>query len=302
MFVHPAITLKQLRCFSEAYHLRSLAEAAKALGITQSAASRRLGDLETALEVNLFERAGRRLVPTPAAELLLRYCEAAMLQLNTGLDLVSREGTPAAPELAIGALPTVASTLVPDALLRLRALAPRLVIRVETGAGDQLLPRLKSGHLDIMLGRMAPVDTLQGLDFEPLYADRLAFVARPDHPLAGGPLELAQLSGYPMIVPPANAVIRPVVETFMIGRGLGLPDERIETTSASVAEPLLLASDAIWAISRGVGLPAVRAGKLAFLPIDTSETVGSVGMTSRADEEATPELALLKDLLRQLSD
>lgn len=298
MAMQTIVTLKHLRCFSEAYHLRSLAEAAKALGITQSAASRRLGDLEAALGVSLFERLGRQLVPTPPAELLLRYAEAAMLQLNTGLDLVAGNAAQAAPELAIGALPTVSSTLVPAAVLRLRALAPRFVIRIETGAGDQLLPRLRAGHLDVVVGRMAQVAALDGLAFEPLYPDRLAFVVRSGHPLAGGAVELAQIGSYPMILPPANAVIRPAAETFLIARGIGLPDDRIETTDASVAEPLLLGSDAIWAISRGAALPAVEAGRLAFLSLDTADTVGSVGLTTRAETDFVPELDLLRDVLK----
>jgi LysR family pca operon transcriptional activator len=295
--VQPAnVTLKQLRCFTQAHHLRSLAEAAGALGITQSAASRRLGDLEEALGTRLFERVGRRLVPTPPADLLLRYAEAAMLQLNTGLDLVT-DDAPAAATLAIGALPTVASTLVPAAVLRLRAKAPRFVVRIETGAGDQLLPRLRAGHLDVVIGRMAPVAALDGLEFEPLYADRLAFVVRAGHPLLGRPVEIAQFGRYPMIVPPANAVIRPAVETHLMARGIGLPDDRIETTDASVAEPLLLASDAIWAISRGVAAPAVDAGRLAFLPVDTADTVGPIGLTTRADDAGRTEIALLRDAL-----
>ncbi|MBO6639116.1 MAG: LysR family transcriptional regulator [Roseitalea sp.] len=291
------VTLKQLRCFTEAYHLRSLAEAANALGITQSAASRRLGDLEQALGVSLFERVGRRLVPEPSADLLLRYAEAAMLQLNTGLDLVSASQGNASPTLAIGALPTVASTLVPAAVLRLRAKAPRFIVRIETGAGDQLLPRLRAGHLDVVIGRMAPVSALDGLEFEPLYADRLAFVVRAGHPLLSEPIEIAQLATHPMILPPANAVIRPAVEAHLMARGIGLPDKRIETTDASVAEPLLLASDAIWAISRGVAVPAVRAGRLAFLPLDTADTVGPIGLTTRADDAGRTELALLRDAM-----
>lgn len=297
MLMNTNVTLKQLRCFTEAYHLRSLAEAAKALGITQSAASRRLSELEAAIGVSLFERVGRRLVPAPQAQLLLRYAEAGMLQLNTGLDLVSSGNSQVAPEMSIGALPTVASTLVPAAVLRLRAMVPRLVIRIETGAGDQLLPRLRAGHLDVVMGRMAPVAALEGLEFEPLYADRLALVVRADHPLIGGPIELAQIGLYPMILPPANAVIRPAAENFLMARGIDIPDDRIETTDASVAGPLLQASNAIWAISRGVAAAAVRAGWLAFLPIDTADTVGPIGLTYRAEDKDKTELALLRDTL-----
>ncbi|MBO6639323.1 MAG: hypothetical protein JJ920_16680 [Roseitalea sp.] len=58
-----------------------------------------------------------------------------------------------------------------------------------------------------------------------------------------------------------------------------------------------MASDAIWPISRGVTVPAVRAGRLAFLPLDTADTVGPISRTTRADDAGSTELALLRDAI-----
>ena len=49
----------------------SLTKAGNVLFLTQSALSRQLADLERRLGVALFQRSGRRMVPTPAAERLL---------------------------------------------------------------------------------------------------------------------------------------------------------------------------------------------------------------------------------------
>lgn len=291
------VTLKHLRCFMEVYHLGSLAEAALSLGITQSAASRRLSDLEEVLQRPLFAREGRRLRPKAEALLLLRYAEAALLKLNMGLDLVTGTAAAARPVLAIGALPTVAATLVPKAILQLRQIAPRLLIRVETGSGDQLLPRLRAGQLDAVVGRMAPVDQLRDLRFDPLFQDRLAFVVRTGHPLTKTLCRLADFAAFPMILPPPTAVVRPIVEGFLIARGIALPEDRMETTADAVAAALLRASDAIWAISRGVAEAAVAEGRLVFLPVDTADTIGAIGVTRRDDDETETELTLLLDTL-----
>jgi len=293
------VTLKHLRCFVEVFHSQSVADAARTLSITQSAASRRVTDLETALGRPLFERKGRRLIPNTSAQLLLRHAEAALQKLSAGLDLVSAEIGAERPEIAIGALPTVAATLVPQVILQMRAAIPELLIRVETGAGDQLLPRLKAGQLDCVIGRMAPVDQLTGLHFDPLFLDRLAFVTRAKHPLAEIRPSLSEISNYPVILPPSNAVVRPVVEMFLTSRGVGIPDDRIETTAASVAMAILKQTDAIWLISRGVAEAAVAEGRLAFLQIDTVDTIGSIGMTRRGDDDSCPpELTLFFDILR----
>ncbi len=301
MYPHDSVTLKHLRCFIEVYHRGNVADAARALGITQPAASRRLSDLETLLGVALFDRHGRRLVPNATAGLLVRYAEAAVVKLRNGLDLLVGDTETDGTVLSVGALPTVAGTLIPRAVLRLRQAAPGLTLRIETGAGDQLLPLLRAGRLDAVVGRMAPVASLRGLTFETLYQDRLAFAARHDHPLAGAPIGVQELLAYPMICPPPSAVIRAIVEEFLAARGATLPRDRIETTAVAVAVPLLLASDAVWAISKGVAEPETGPGRLALLALDTVDTIGSIGITWRADEDDRTDLVLLRDVLRDLA-
>lgn len=294
------VTLKHLRCFIEVYHSHSVAEAARTLSITQSAASRRIADLEAALSLPLFQRRERKLIPNSAAHLLLRHTESALHTLGTGLDRVSARKSAECPVLSIGALPTVAGTLVPRAVLKLRAVIPDVIVRIETGAGDQLMPRLQAGRLDCVVGRMATVDRLEGLHFDALYQDRLALVTRAQHPLAQDESpNLAEVLRYPVILPPENAVIRPVVEALLKSRGMGFPADRIETTATSVAMSILKQTDAIWFISRGVAEAAVAYGGMAFLKIDTLDTIGSIGMTRRADKEnCAPELLVFFDMLR----
>jgi LysR family pca operon transcriptional activator len=64
----------------------------------------------------------------------------------------------------------------------------------------------------------------------------------------------------------------------------------IETVSDSFGRAYLDRHDAIWIISRGVVYSDVQSGRLAPLDIDTSETRGAVGFTTRAD--ALPSLSL----------
>jgi LysR family pca operon transcriptional activator len=57
-------------------------------------------------------------------------------------------------------------------------------------------------------------------------------------------------------------------------------------------------SDAIWVISEGVVAPDIAAGDTAVLPIDTSETRGAVGLTTRADVPSPPGAELLARCLQ----
>lgn len=59
--------------------------AAEALGMTQPAVSIALGELETFYETRLFDRVGRRLVPTEAGERLLCHAEAILSRMETSV-------------------------------------------------------------------------------------------------------------------------------------------------------------------------------------------------------------------------
>lgn len=290
---------RQLACFIEVARAGSIQEAARRLAITQPAASRRLRDLEAVLGVALFARAHRKLILTEAGAVFLRYAEAAGLTLRQGVEAVTGSAGAARPVVAIGALPTAAGTLVPAAAARLRAMAPHTLIRVETGASRLLLGELRAGRLDLIVGRMPEPERMRGLTFEHLYSDRLAFVARAGHPLAGQAAPgLDAVLAHPLILPPDTAVIRPLAEAFLLARGAGWPDAAVETTSVAVAASYLAESDAVWVISQGVARPRVTAGELTFLAVNTAATLGSIGITLRAEGDARPETRLAIDALK----
>src|SRR3954469_6744992 len=61
------VTLRQLQAFTGVYRTRSITRAALELGVTQSAASLLIQQLEAQLGVKLFDRTTRAVQPTPAA-------------------------------------------------------------------------------------------------------------------------------------------------------------------------------------------------------------------------------------------
>lgn len=285
-----ALSLRQLRCFLAVARTRSVAEAARELGLTQPAASRRIQEMESRLGLRLFERVGRRMEPTAAAAPLRRAAEAALTTLGQGV----RAARGGAPEtVRIGAMPTVSGGLVPRVAADLAAGRPDLTVRIETGMGEALLDRLRAGRLDLVVGRMGRAESLRSLAFEPLYRDRLGAFARPGHALAGRTAGAAELATAPLILPPPDAVVRPTVDAFLAARGLGARPA-FETAEPSVAAALLRGGDAVWIISAGAGEGLVQAGALAAIELDAEDTIGDVGIARRADDR--PGLAVLAAL------
>ena len=74
--------MQTLRLFSDVARRRSFSEAAKLHGVTQSAASQRLGALEKRLGVTLFDRSVRPLALTEAGEIFLEGCSELLDQYD----------------------------------------------------------------------------------------------------------------------------------------------------------------------------------------------------------------------------
>src|SRR5690606_14788587 len=95
------------------------------------------------------------------------------------------------------------------------------------------------------------------------------------------------------------SIIRPFAERFLIAHGIAELPVEIETVSDAFGRAFLRRTDAIWIISEGVVANDLEAGDFELLPIDTSETRGSVGLTTRVDVAASPSLEILMRTLRE---
>lgn len=87
--------------------------------------------------------------------------------------------------------------------------------------------------------------------------------------------------------------------TLPIAHGIPELPVEIETVSDSFGRALLRQSDAIWIISEDVVIGDLIDGTLERLPVDTSETRGSVGLATRADVEIDTAAAILARTVRE---
>ncbi len=139
--------LKELRTFLAVVRYGTFARAGTQIGLTQSAVSAQIQRLENELGFALFDRtgrsaslnaAGKRIVEV-AQELLVVYARLATQDAaseNAGL-------------LRVGAIASVQSSLLVDAIQQFRAASPGWRIRVSPGVSLNLLAQVDSGELDL---------------------------------------------------------------------------------------------------------------------------------------------------------
>ena len=140
---------------------------------------------------------------------------------------------------------------------------------------------------------------MTGLAFEHLYSERVSFVVRPGHPLlAETSFALTRIQGFTVLMPTEGAIIRPQVEHWLIAHGLPTLPDQIETVSMPFGRRYTRNSDAVWIISHGVVEDDIDEGVLAELPVDTSDTRGPVGLTTRADTPPSLPTLMLMQAIR----
>ncbi len=298
--IDPRIKLRHLVCFLEVARLKSVGNAADLLHISQPAVSKTIQELEQLLGGSLFDRSKRKLFLTPFGEVFNRYASTSLAALRQGIDVA--RGTHEATTVRVGALPTVSARILPDAVEAFTATGTGVHTRVITGPNDYLLTLLRTGDVDFVIGRMTEPEAMVGLSFEHLYSERVVMAVRPGHPLlAEQPFELPMIEAYQTLMPTPNSVIRNLVDRMLLAHGITHLRDEIETVSNAFGRAYVRQTDAIWIISEGVVAVDVAEGQLALLPVDTSETTGPVGLTTRTDTISTLAADSLKQAVRDVA-
>lgn len=297
------IGLRHLSCFVVVAQERTLARAAARLHLSQPAVSKTLSELERMAGRHLVDRGRAGTSLTAAGEQFLRYATEVTQAMDAAAAALSGAGAAQAATVHVGALYTVAGGLLARAIARLQARRPDVACTVEMAHNPELLDALKAGELDFAVGRMAEPSMMRGVSFELLYAESVAAVVRPGHPLTAAPGGLVSpraLLSYLVLIPQAGTAPRLQAEGIFAAGGAGLPARRVETQSSSVARSLTLLSDAIWITPAHAVALDVERGWLSRVNVPVPAAAEPVGLLSRSGgrlgELAEALMGILRDL------
>lgn len=294
------LTLKQLRALSAVYRTRKLSDAARDLHVTQSAVSVLIKQVETALEVPLFDRTTRSLVPTVA-------CENAIGTVNRILDDIRmldqsvrdmrdlKRGT-----VRLTATPATGMAILPEPVRQFRGRFPAIRLVIDDCAPNQFLSNILEEKVEFGLG-VAPSDTAQ-FDCTPITQDVLCCVLPRDHALAGrDSLAWAEIANEPLILSRRDYGVRSLVEKVL----------QSETgTAPTVAAEVGFLSSATWMATSGVGLCILpeRLARLYFLdelaviPLTNPTVIRPISLVSKRGRSLTPASSQFVRVLREVYD
>lgn len=214
-----SLNLKHLAGFAAVARLRSFTVAARQLHVSQPALTVQIRQLEETLGVLLLQRTTRSVRLTPAGAALAPSVEQLIAGLDTAIAGARALAQPARESIRIAALPSVAATLLPRIIATFRKRNAAIGITILDVAAEAVAGLVRTGEADLGLGIQ---DTpAAGLDFTPLFQDRLCLVLPAGSPLLRKRrIALEELRGVPLILPGRGSSVRLLVERAFAEAGL----------------------------------------------------------------------------------
>jgi DNA-binding transcriptional LysR family regulator len=176
------VSLPQLKAFAAVARQKSFTRAAAELGLTQSAISRSVRELEEEIDQRLFDRTTRQVELTDAGELLSQRICHLIEEVEQTLRESHGTGKPCEGTVQIATDPVLSSMSVPMWVAGCRKAWPGIGITLRDRSHECVLQSVRSGEVDF--GIASNPGACDDLYCEPLCIDPLQAVLPAHHPLA----------------------------------------------------------------------------------------------------------------------
>jgi DNA-binding transcriptional LysR family regulator len=145
------LSIRQLKIFVSLAHSLSFSRTADQFHLTQPRLSAIVGEIEEEVGVRLFDRTTRRVQVTPEGTALLVAAERLVDDYELGIERLSAVAREQASSLAIAALPTYASVLLPPVIMSLQQRTPSISLRVYDLPSDEAVDLLRAGKVELAI-------------------------------------------------------------------------------------------------------------------------------------------------------
>jgi DNA-binding transcriptional LysR family regulator len=163
--------------------LGSVKRTAESIGMTQPGVTQLLADLEDLLEVTLFHRHARGVLPTKACQDLLPMARQCLLGLSSSAEAIADRSTRGQGVVRIKASTAGINGLLVEAIPLLNEKFPGIQLHIHEAEVNDQFAAISKGEIELGICRQ-PVQTPSGWHFEALLPDEFVVVCNPSHRLA----------------------------------------------------------------------------------------------------------------------
>lgn len=273
------VTLRQLRVFIEVARLKSFSRAGEEIGLTQSAVSRCVRELEAELGLKLIDRTTRDVQLTDVGANLIASVSRLLGDLDDTLREIREIGEQRRGRVIVAASPTIACRLMPRVVAASERQFPFVTLGLRDDVQSDVLRKVKSSEVDfgVVIG---PLDVAD-LVCEPLMIDSFCLVARADHALASyAQVPWTALNGERLVLLDHASGSRPLIDAALAA----------QRVNASVVQELGHSATVFGLVEAGIGVSVLP---WLSLPLPAGSSLVARPLKPRA--ERTVELVRRRD-------
>ena len=285
--------LASLRAFAAVARFRSFSQAADHLHLTQPAVSKRISNLEEALDAKLFDRLGRQIELTEAGRALLSRVQDVEQSVKQAEQAVRELSGEVRGPLRIATSHHIGLHRLPSVLSAFQQSHPQVRLDIDFVDSEQAYEQLRVGQIELAVVTLAPGD-ISKLHSEPLWDDPLMVMVSPTHPLASKKrVSLAELSEHPAVLPGLETFTGRIVHRHFDEQGvalqLGMETNYLETLR-------MMASVGLgWTV-----LPSTMLGDdLRGLTLHKADMRRTLGLVYHEDRSLSRSATAFAELLRE---
>jgi LysR family transcriptional regulator, transcriptional activator of the cysJI operon len=273
------VAYDNFKLFRDVAQTRSLSRAASMNGVSQSAATQQVQDLEKSLGTALLDRSTRPLVVTQAGQLYADYCRDVLRRRDEFMTELARVKEEAEGTVRVASIYSVGLTEIarleeeftvryPDAHLEMQYLRPeRVYAAVIADEAD--------------LGLVSYPEATREVKVIPWRQEEMVVAASPYHPLAGrGPIEPAELNGLEFIGFDEDLPIQRDVNRYLREHGVGV-NQILHFDNLQMIKEAVAHRKGVSIMPARIMLDELTQGRLVAIPLATGELYRPLGIIHR---------------------
>ena len=288
--------IRNLITFVRIAEVRNFSKTAEQLGYSQSAVTMQIKQLEAELQVQLFERIGKKAKLTQAGQRLLPYA-LDILSAAGKAESIAREPEQISGKLRIGTCESYVISVLPPVFMEMGERCPGVEISTHTAPVPDLIDMLRQNDIDI----------LYFLD-EKLYfpewikvmeqPENIYFVSTSSSPLARmKKIPISRLVEEPLYLTEKGISYRYAMEQTLAAAGYEL-HPRLEVGNTDVITRFLLKNKGISFLPEYVVKDDVAEGRLAILDTECPRIVMWSQLAYHRNKYVTPQMKLFLEFMQ----
>jgi DNA-binding transcriptional LysR family regulator len=290
-------SLADLRAFVTVGELQSFAAAAKILHLSQPALSRRIANLESDLNVKLFDRTTRSVELTQLGKRFYLEMRNVLAELTHSVNHLHDEAQLESGDITVGCVFSAVHHFLPEVIRTFRQKYPNVMVRIIEEGADEVLACVKTGEADFAINYTGMHDP--EIEFTPLLKESFVLACPSGHPLAKRRfVRWAELADYPYALVSHASRNRVLIDQALANVGR-LPRPACEVRHISTLSGLVQ-NDLVLAVVPQLTLPRDRSSVVG-VRLENPPITRVIGRIERAGRSLSPAAQAFVDMLTHVS-